>query len=227
MSRSRVSSWVASQKSPISLGPHGFTGERQGTPPLPCRAVVPNEGGLHRAEVGRRWPDFGLWTLDLSCRLGRLSGRLGRVGAGGCPAHTPLRTVRESFPSYGSSLHKAGPSILAGPLPSTRQVEAEQLGSTRQWPLWRCSFSADAPGRINRRASVVICFSRFNNGSTDFLAISDQTDVGISSALHTGIGFFGHPNTAPPDPPCGEVCPVASRDEVGSVSMFRNSHGMI
>ncbi len=35
---------------------------------------------------------------------------LHRVGAGGQPAHTPLRTVRESFPSYGSSLSKDAPA---------------------------------------------------------------------------------------------------------------------
>src|SRR6516225_5388347 len=34
----------------------------------------------------------------------RMSGRCRRL-----PAHTPLRTVRESFPSYGSSPHKAIP----------------------------------------------------------------------------------------------------------------------
>src|ERR1017187_4796059 len=32
-----------------------------------------------------------------------------RVGAGGYPAHAPLRTVRESFPSHGSSLSKDTP----------------------------------------------------------------------------------------------------------------------
>jgi hypothetical protein len=36
------------------------------------------------------------------------------------------------------------------------------------------------------------------NGSLDFLAISDLTDVGLSSALHAGLSFFGHPNAAPP-----------------------------
>src|SRR5437016_9942747 len=45
-------------------------------------------------------------------------------------------------------------------------------------------------------------------GSTYFLAISDQTDVGISSALYAGVGLFGLPNAAPPDRPCGEVCPA-------------------
>jgi hypothetical protein len=47
-----------------------------------------------------------------------------------------------------------------------------------------------------------------DNGSTCVLVTSDQTDVGISSALHAGFGFFGHPNAAPPDPPYGEVWPV-------------------
>jgi len=50
--------------------------------------------------------------------------------------------------------------------------------------------------------------SLFVDGSASSLARIDQTDVGISGALHTGLGFFGHPNAAPPDPPCGEVCPV-------------------
>src|SRR6266568_8437542 len=43
-------------------------------------------------------------------------------------------------------------------------------------------------------------------GSTYFLAISDQTDVGISGSLQAGLGFFGPPNAAPPDTPCGDVC---------------------
>jgi hypothetical protein len=65
------------------------------------------------------------------------------------------------------------------------------------------------------------------HGSVYFLAISDQTDVGISSALHAGIGFFGHPNAVPPDPPCGEVRPVASRAEADSFSMLCIIHRMI
>jgi len=47
------------------------------------------------------------------------------------------------------------------------------------------------------------------DGSTVSLAKRDLTDVGISGALHTGLGFFGLPTAAPPDPPCGEVCPDA------------------
>src|ERR1039458_9844595 len=45
--------------------------------------------------------------------------------------------------------------------------------------------------------------------------------------ITAGLGFFGHPNAAPPDPPCGEVCPVASRVEACSLSMFCKVHGMI
>ena len=55
---------------------------------------------------------------------------------------------------------------------------------------------AAAPRRINRQETVVICFLD-SNGSTYVLAISDQTDVGLSDALHTGLGFFGLPNAAP------------------------------
>ena len=40
-------------------------------------------------------------------------------------------------------------------------------------------------------------------GSTYFLAISDQTDVGISGALHTGFGFFGLLNAVSASLPCG------------------------
>jgi hypothetical protein len=54
-----------------------------------------------------------------------------------------------------------------------------------------------------------------------------QTDVGVSGALRIGIGFFGLPNAVPPDPLCGEVCPVASRDGADSLSMFCQRHRMI
>jgi len=36
-----------------------------------------------------------------------------------------------------------------------------------------------------------------------FLAIPDQTDVGISDRLPAGLGFFGHPKAAPAALPCG------------------------
>jgi len=35
---------------------------------------------------------------------------------------------------------------------------------------------------------------------------------GLIQRVTTGLGFFGRPSAAPPDPPCGEVCPVRDRD---------------
>jgi hypothetical protein len=62
-----------------------------------------------------------------------------------------------------------------------------------------------------------------HDGSACSLARRDQTDVGISDALHIGIGFFGPLSAAAPDPPCGEVCPVRA-GRAGSFSMFHNDY---
>ena len=119
------------------------------------------------------------------------------------PARPPLRTVRESFPSYGSSPHKARLSE-ADPRPSGHPP-AKPLGHSGIQPS--CTV---ALGQQLRDASTDGRRSSFafsgGIGSVSLLAISDQTDVGLSSALHAGLGFFGPPNAAPPDPPCGEVC---------------------
>ncbi|MEY2427302.1 MAG: type restriction enzyme subunit [Verrucomicrobiota bacterium] len=57
MSRSRVTSRVVFLESPILLGPHGFTGHRHGTPPLPLSKHFV-------ANFVSPTLDFGLWTLD-------------------------------------------------------------------------------------------------------------------------------------------------------------------
>src|SRR5258705_11503973 len=75
--------------------------------------------------------------------------------------------------------------------------------------------------RINSGRSCHLLFF-LHDGSACSLARRDQTDVGISGALHTGIGFFGPLNAAAPDPPCGEVCP-ARPGRACSVSMFHNN----
>ena len=114
----------------------------------------------------------------------------------GCPAHTPLRTVRESFPSYGSSPHKVGRILWTGPLlladepdrATWRYLHAAMVASA---PL------AVVPGRISQRALAVICFSGFTDGSTCFLVISDQTDVGISSALPLALASSVIPMLCP------------------------------
>jgi len=41
------------------------------------------------------------------------------------------------------------------------------------------------------------------DGSTVSLAKRDLTDVGVSGALHTGLGFFGLLHAASAPSPCG------------------------
>jgi hypothetical protein len=53
--------------------------------------------------------------------------------------------------------------------------------------------------------------------------MSDPTDVGLSSALPLAFAFSVIPMLLPPDPPCGEVCPVIP-GEAGSFSMFYDHH---
>jgi len=146
------------------------------------------------------------------------------------PVRPPLRTVRESFPSYGSSPHKAKPCDLACGL--TRGAVDKKIRPPNHLALFECSRNArllpwaTALRRINRRASVVICFLswyRFRILSCQFRP--DRR--GHIQRITAGISFFGRPNAAPADLPCGEVCPVASRDGANSVSMFCNLHGMI
>src|ERR1035441_7237363 len=77
-----------------------------------------------------------------------LSGRRERLRA-----RAPLRTVRESFPSHGSSQTKAPPDEED---PRARGP----LGNTETWPLCAGLHWAAAPGRTKRQASLVICSSR-------------------------------------------------------------------
>jgi hypothetical protein len=152
----------------------------------------------------------------------QLHSRLGRVGAGGCPPTPP------SEPYVKVSLHTA--QALIRPVSVERPARKAQQRRSRHQAAWqyasvvvtRCA----SLGNSTQDASTDGCRSSFaflvSNGSSDFPAISDQTDVGISGALHTGIGFFGPPNAAAPDPPCGKVCP-ARTGRAGSVSMFHNN----
>ena len=148
-------------------------------------------------------------------------------GGGLLPARPPLRTVLESFPSYGSSPHKANLVLVADP-----RLSGWEDPLTDHLAILECSRKvlllpwAAALRRINRLASVVICFLsryRFRIRSCHFRP--DRR--GPIQRITAGLSFFGHPKAAPPDPPCGKVCPVARPGEAGSVSMFCNVHGMI
>jgi hypothetical protein len=81
------------------------------------------------------------------------------------PAHTPLRTVRESFPSHGSSLSKISlcrgdPAITLLLLIAFAIRTCSLLASCRnrsQWDFQSRCLAEDAP--TDRLRSVVICFS--------------------------------------------------------------------
>ena len=90
---------------------------------------------------------------------------------------------------------------LLGLLPSNLAL---LLNTRRRAALGAVTLDASASERLPSFAFPSLC-----NGCICFRAISDQSDVGISGALHTGLGFFGLPTAVPPDPPCGEVCPDA------------------
>ena len=80
---------------------------------------------------------------------------------------------------------------------------------------------ATALRRINRQASVVICF--LNRQRFQVLSCHFRPDRrGPIRCVTTGLSFFGPPNAVPPDPPCGKVRPVARPGGADSVSMFHN-----
>jgi len=148
-------------------------------------------------------------------------GRRGRL-----PARAPLRTVRESFPSYGSSPHKAGPIRWPTRGLTHDKSRSDYLAILTSSRSALCSFGATTPGRINRRASVVICFPGIER--FPWLSCHFRPDRrGHIQRITAGLGFFGHPKAAPPDPPCGKVCSVARPGGAGSVSMFCKVHRMI
>ena len=131
------------------------------------------------------------------------------VGAGGQPAHAPLRTVRETFASHGSNLSKASPFRAPDPRPDGNRCLTERIVfSTDHLAIPGCGLHRRAPvgsgfGCTKQRVSLVYCNSQVELVPHTFLAFRGQTDVGISGSLQTGFGFFGHPNAAPAALPCG------------------------
>jgi len=124
------------------------------------------------------------------------------------PAHAPLRTVRESFPSHGSSLSKvqlgrADPlfdgrwCILGVHRTPLGQLGNLVCGRLRCAPLKDSSRTHQATG-VARHLHFPVW-----GGSAYCPAIQDLTDVGISGALHSGLGFFGLLHAAPATLPCG------------------------
>ena len=85
---------------------------------------------------------------------------------------------------------------------------------------------ATALRRINRQASVVLCFPGL--GRFCLLSCHFRPDRrGPIQRITAGLSFFGPPKAVPPDPPCGKVCPITHRAEANSVSVFCNVPQMI
>ncbi len=79
-----------------------------------------------------------------------------------------------------------------------------RLGNTRLQPT-RSAPWGQAPGCTNRRAPILICFSRFV-GSTNPLARKDQIDLGISARLQSGLGLFDPLHAVSPGPALRSAC---------------------
>ena len=124
------------------------------------------------------------------------------------PARPPLRTVRESFPSYGSSPHKA--TAYCG---ATRGAAGIRSCTLYRLAILECRRDAlllpraAVLRRIDRLASVVICFLRvyrFRIFSRHFRP--DRR--GHVQRITRRPWLFRSSQCCAPDPPCGEVCPV-------------------
>ena len=123
------------------------------------------------------------------CRVCR-PGRRGRL-----PARTPLRTVRESFPSYGSSLHKVRAWPI-GPARLTRPTSLTPLGNTGLRSFWSCCLGQQLRDASADRRRPSFAFLGASD-STGVLAISDRTDVGLSSALPLALASSVFPKLRP------------------------------
>jgi len=102
-------------------------------------------------------------------------------GNGPLPARPPLRTVLESFPSYGSSPHKDSHDI-SGPAVRHSASRPGNLAVPTGSRATLCSIEAQLQDASTGRRRSSFAFLE-DGGSTGCPTISDQTDVGISSAL--------------------------------------------
>ena len=136
----------------------------------------------------------GLFTanaINVTCRRW--------VGAGGQPAHAPLRTVRESFPSHGSNLSKASPFRATDPRPDGNRCLTERIViPSNHLAIPGCGLQRRAPvgngfGCTKRRVSLVYCNAQVEGVPHTFLAFRGQTDVGISGSLQTGLASSAIP----------------------------------
>ena len=139
----------------------------------------------------------------------------------------PLRTVHESLPSHGSSLCKA--SCLTRS--TSTSCRPSRYASVAVVQTFACSASQWHPmsNLLKTHQSAVMpllsfAFPHFN-GSPNYLANKDQSDVGplscrvtfkpVSAPLQHGIRFFRHPKPAPPS-----VLPRGKPSQKGTIRGF-------
>ena len=114
-----------------------------------------------------------------------------RVGAGCCQPTPP------SEPYVKVSLHTAQATQTLSPMCEQAVTVRLPLRYSRllarHQPRW---VACQKTHQLLAQPSCLL--SSCVVSSTIFRATSHQTDVGISGALHTGVGFFGLPNAVPP-----------------------------
>ena len=113
------------------------------------------------------------------------------------PARPPLRTVLESFPSYGSSPHKAGLSARPTRRPKQRPRRQASLAVIVRGRTALCLLRLQRPGRINRRVSVVICFSWFVTVPQTFLPFQTRPTWAYPAHYTLALAFSVLPRLRP------------------------------
>ena len=146
------------------------------------------------------------------------------------PARPPLRTVLESFPSYGSSpsnqysvIWALGGNSLELPLQyALAAIEPAFGGRSNQWnsTLWA--------GRKTHQLIAQLSFAFLSSRWFYQFSCKEGPDRrGHIQRITHWPWLLRSSQCCSSNPPYGEVCPVRRPGEVGSVSMFHNSQRMI
>jgi len=139
------------------------------------------------------------------------------------PTPRPLRTVRESFPSYGSSLSKEESDYDSPQWPKIMSPLQYAFAVDKWWYLeiqipryWRRTRSIMCP--VGRTKQAFICFPSLNRFSK--LSYNERPTMKVSplscranfepvsAPLQRGIRFFRYPLPAPPSASLTVYVPV-------------------
>ena len=151
------------------------------------------------------------------------------VGASDCALTPPeepcvkvsLHTARASPRTFGLSDVPQSDTLGA----FVHHSRVGRFGNTGMWPS-SLRFQWSQCGMHQATGVARHLLFPLEDGSTYFLALRDQTDVGISGALHASLGFFGHLHAGSATLPCGWGG-HDSRGRGHSVSMFCIRYGRV